>query len=135
MPTAGPEPDAVETVTSEPDGYTGAQPEVEAAPSKATVQSETEPMVQPEPEPVVVPLPTSGPSLPPSPTEPLYALVRACGKPAQRLVTTRRGRGQLWQVFSDRAGVILNRAPQRVTFFDPSEVQVVTLCGRLPDAA
>jgi hypothetical protein len=33
------------------------------------------------------------------------------------------GAGRLWQVFSDRAGVILD-ITGRVAFFDPSEIRV-----------
>lgn len=135
MPTAAPEPAAVATRTGEPVGPVEAQPRVDFAPSEPAMQPEAEPRDRPDPEPVVVPFSTSEPPRVSSPVDPLYALIRAHAKLAQRLVKTRRGHGKLWQVFEDRVGVILNSSPGRVAFFHPSEVQVATVVGRLADAA
>ena len=54
--------------------------------------------------------------LPPSP--PPVDLYPLLNKP----VLTRRGRGTLWQAFSDRVGVVLDDAPDAVAFMDPSEL-------------
>ncbi len=54
--------------------------------------------------------------LPPTPTvEVLYPLVNTT-------VNTVRGPGRLWQVFSDRVGVVLEGRPEEVTFMHPSEL-------------
>jgi hypothetical protein len=54
--------------------------------------------------------------LPPTPTvEVLYPLVNTT-------VNTVRGPGRLWQVFSDRVGVVLEELPEEVTFMHPSEL-------------
>lgn len=52
---------------------------------------------------------------PPAPPVELYPYL---GKP----VLTRRGRGKLWQAFSDRIGVVLDDAPGAVAFMDPAEL-------------
>lgn len=39
-----------------------------------------------------------------------------------KTVRTVHGRGVLWQVFSERVGVVLDLKPDVVTFFDPSEL-------------
>jgi hypothetical protein len=55
-------------------------------------------------------------TLPPTPTvEVLYPLVNTT-------VNTVRGPGRLWQVFSDRVGVVLEGRPEEVTFMHPSEL-------------
>ncbi len=54
--------------------------------------------------------------LPPTPTiEVLYPLVNTT-------VNTVRGPGRLWQVFSDRVGVVLEGRPKEVTFMHPSDL-------------
>jgi hypothetical protein len=45
----------------------------------------------------------------------LYALV-------DRPVRTALGRGQLWQAFSARVGVVLESAPTTVTFMSPADI-------------
>jgi len=55
-------------------------------------------------------------TLPPTPTvEVLYPLVNTT-------VNTVRGPGRLWQVFSDRVGVVLEGRPEEVTFMHPSKL-------------
>jgi hypothetical protein len=55
-------------------------------------------------------------TLPPTPTvDVLYPLVNTT-------VNTVRGPGRLWQVFSDRVGVVLEGRPEEVTFMHPSEL-------------
>ena len=55
-------------------------------------------------------------TLPPTPTvEVLYPLINTT-------VNTVRGPGRLWQVFSDRVGVVLEGRPEEVTFMHPSEL-------------
>jgi hypothetical protein len=54
---------------------------------------------------------------------PLYELIRTHRDPADRRVMTLWGPGRLCQVFSGRAGVILD-ITGRVAFFDPSEIRV-----------
>jgi hypothetical protein len=49
---------------------------------------------------------------------PLYALIN-------KRVRTSRGYGTLWQVFSDRIGVVLEEEDEKVTFIEPSEVEPV----------
>ncbi len=49
---------------------------------------------------------------------PLYALI-------DKRVRTSRGYGKLWQVFSDRIGVVLEDEPDQVTFLEPGEVEPV----------
>jgi hypothetical protein len=56
----------------------------------------------------------------PGPALALYRLIRDHYDPADRPVLTPDGPGQLWQMFAERAGVILDTAPERVTFFDPN---------------
>jgi hypothetical protein len=67
---------------------------------------------------------SDAPSAPvsPGPAFALYRLIRDHREPADRPVLTPDGPGQLVQVFSERAGVILDTAPKRITFFDPSEI-------------
>jgi DNA-binding IscR family transcriptional regulator len=49
---------------------------------------------------------------------PLYALI-------DKRVRTSRGYGKLWQVFSDRIGVVLEDEDDQVTFLEPGEVEPV----------
>jgi hypothetical protein len=48
----------------------------------------------------------------------LYVLV-------DKRVRTSHGYGKLWQVFSDRIGVVLEDKPDEVTFLAPRELQPV----------
>jgi hypothetical protein len=52
----------------------------------------------------------------PLPMNELYSLIN---KP----VRTSSGRGRLWQAFSDQVGVVLDEAPEVVTFLQPVDVQ------------
>jgi hypothetical protein len=54
----------------------------------------------------------------PFPLPPLYALI-------DKRVRTSRGYGKLWQVFSDRIGVVLESEPDQVTFLEPGEVEPI----------
>jgi hypothetical protein len=83
-------------------------------------------MAHSAPEPMVEPLaPHSNSNLSRQPTtaEPLYELLRIHRDPADRRVMTPWGSGRLCQVFSGRAGVVLD-ITGRVAFFDPSEIRV-----------
>jgi hypothetical protein len=89
------------------------------------------PIVHLVPEPVVEPVAPhsdSGQSHQPTSADPLYALLRTRREPADRRVMTPRGPGHLCQVFSDRAGVVLD-ITGRVAFFDPSEIRVAGSMG------
>jgi hypothetical protein len=101
-----------------PDAPSGGQPQVS--------DSAQEPMVYPEPKPMVEPLvphSSSEPSPQPTSADPLYALLRARREPADRRVMTPGGPGHLCQVFTERAGVVLD-STRRVAFFHPSEIRV-----------
>jgi hypothetical protein len=125
--TTVPDREAMKSPASEANGLAGNQFQANASAPEPTAQPEPELMAELEPEPTVEPPPTSEPSRQPAPADSLYALVRARGKIANRPVMTPQGPGKLWQVFYDRAGVLLDGAPGRVAFFDPSEVQVTAV--------
>lgn len=55
----------------------------------------------------------------------LFDLIAEHTHPADRPVTTPLGKGQLWQVFTGRVGVVLDASPDRVRFFEPKEVKAV----------
>jgi hypothetical protein len=95
-----PDPDALTVEVSEPEKRADDPHQVTA----------------PAPEPTTEPTP----ALASEPAAYLYQLVRDHYDPADRPVMTPQGSGQLWQVFAERAGVILETAPERVTFFDPN---------------
>ena len=86
----------------------------------------------PAPERTAEPIPTPEPGCPAGPASALYRLIQH-SKPADRPVMTPLGPGQLWQVFSERVGVILDAAPERVTFFDDPAL-ITELRGRPRDA-
>jgi hypothetical protein len=64
------------------------------------------------------------PALASEPAAYLYQLIRDHREAVDRPVMTPQGSGKLCQVFSERAGVILDTAPERITFFDPNLITV-----------
>ena len=66
------------------------------------------------------PAPEPTPALASEPAAHLYQLVSDHREAAARPVLTPHGLGRPWQTFADRAGVVLDAAPGRVAFFNPS---------------